>query len=102
MLIHENGDRLDTGFLATPFLLDALWENGERDLAWTLLMQPEAPSWLYEVRNGATTIWESWYGYKEDGTPADVSMNHYAFGCVADWMFKVIGVSWLSIPGYLL
>lgn len=100
MLIHENGDRLDTGFLATPFLLDALWENGERDLAWTLLMQPEAPSWLYEVRNGATTIWESWYGYKEDGTPADVSMNHYAFGCVADWMFKVIGGIRQDDPGF--
>lgn len=89
-LIHENDDRLDTGFLATPFLLDVLSDNGQEELAWALLMQTKAPSWLYEVKHGATTIWESWYGYKEDGTPAAISMNHYAFGCVADWMFRTI------------
>ena len=99
-LIHENGDCLDTGFLATPFLLDVLMDNGQEELAWTLLTQTKAPSWLYEVQHGATTIWESWYGYKEDGEPAAISMNHYAFGCVADWMFRTINGIQALAPGF--
>lgn len=99
-LIRENDNCLDTGFLATPFLLDVLMANGQEELVWTLLTQTKAPSWLYEVRHGATTIWESWYGYKEDGSPAAISMNHYAFGCVADWMFRTInGIRPLE-PGF--
>ncbi len=89
-MIHDNGDCLDTGFLATPFLLDVLSKNGHEDLAYRLLLQTKAPSWLYEVEHGATTIWENWFGYKEDGNPQIVSMNHYSFGVVADWMFRNI------------
>ena len=27
-LVRERGDRLDTGFLSVPYLLDVLWDNG--------------------------------------------------------------------------
>ena len=92
-LIEENGNRLDTGFLATPVLLDALCRVGRRDLAYTLLYQEEAPSWLYQVKAGATTIWESWEMYLPDGTPKTESFNHYAYGCVDDWIFRnIIGL----------
>ena len=89
-LIHQNGDRLDTGFLGTPWLLDALCESGHRDLAWTLLFQEESPAWLAQVKAGATTIWESWEMYDAEGHPKNESFNHYAFGCVDDWMFRTI------------
>ena len=89
-LIHQNGDRLDTGFLGTPWLLDALCESGHRDLAWTLLFQEESPAWLAQVKSGATTIWESWEMYDAEGHPKNESFNHYAFGCVDDWMFRTI------------
>ena len=89
-LIHENGDRLDTGFLATPVLLDALCSVGRRDLAYTLLYQETPPSWLAQVAAGATTIWESWEMYLPDGTPKNESFNHYAYGCVDDWIFRNI------------
>ena len=68
-MIHENGDRLDTGFLSIPFLLDVLTEEGESELAYQLLFQEEGPSWLYEVKMGATTIWEAWQAMLPDGTP---------------------------------
>ena len=99
-LIHDNGGCLDTGFLATPFLLDALLLIGREDLAYELLFQEKCPSWLFEVKHGATTIWESWYGYTEDDRPLAVSMNHYAFGCVAAWMFKNICGIRRAAPGY--
>ncbi|HHV11896.1 MAG TPA: family 78 glycoside hydrolase catalytic domain [Clostridiales bacterium] len=90
-LIHQNDDRLDTGFLPTPFLLDALSDNGYASLAYTLLRQDQRPSWMFEVEKGATTIWENWNCEDAKGNVQTISMNHYAFGCVADWIYRKIG-----------
>ncbi|MGL5884875.1 MAG: alpha-L-rhamnosidase, partial [Bombilactobacillus sp.] len=76
--IHENNDLLDTGFLATPYLLDVLTDNGQTKLAQKLFLRDECPSWLYEVKSGATTVWESWAGIHPDGTVGEFSFNHYA------------------------
>ncbi len=89
-LIHENDDRLDTGFLSIPFLLPVLNDCGASALADTLLFQDKAPSWLYEIKCGATTLWESWDAIDEDGNPKDYSMNHFAFGCVGEYLFRYI------------
>ena len=99
-LVHAAGDHLDTGFVSVPYLLDVLWEAGERDLARTLLAQDTVPSWLYEVDKGATTIWEAWAAIAPDGTVSPMSMNHYAFGCVDDWMYRrIAGISAVE-PGF--
>ncbi len=92
-MIHENGDRLTTGFLGTPYLLHVLEEHGYVDLAYTLLFQNKLPSWLYAVEHGATTMWEHWDGVREDGTfwGADMnSYNHYAYGAVGDWLYGTV------------
>lgn len=99
-LIRENGYCLDTGFLSVPFLLDVLYENGERELAYRLLFNEKCPSWLYEVKQGATTIWESWDAITEDGVPHESSLNHYAFGCVGDFMYRTILGIRPQVPGY--
>ena len=91
-IIHENGDRINTGFVGTPYILHALSENGYTDLAYTLLLQEKMPSWLYSVNHGATTMWERWNCINEDGSFSSVSMtsfNHYAYGAVADWLYGV-------------
>ena len=91
-IIHENGDRMNTGFVGTPYILHALSENGYTDLAYTLLLQEKMPSWLYSVNHGATTMWERWNCINEDGSFSSVSMtsfNHYAYGAVADWLYGV-------------
>ncbi len=93
-MVRENGNRLKTGFVGTPFLLYALSENGYAGLAYDLLLQEAYPSWLYEVNHGATTIWEHWDGMKEDGSfwSTDMnSFNHYAYGAVVDWLYSVAG-----------
>ena len=95
-MIRENGMRMTTGFLGTPYLLHALTENGHTDVAYELLFQEQNPSWLYSVNHGATTIWEHWNGIKEDGSFWSKNMNsfnHYAYGAVYDWIFgKAVGV----------
>ncbi|MBW3068488.1 family 78 glycoside hydrolase catalytic domain [Actinomyces sp. 594] len=100
-LVHQAGDHLDTGFLSVPFLLDVLVESGNADVAWAVLMQDTVPSWLYEVAEGATTIWESWDAVAPDGTVGAMSFNHYAFGCVDDWLFRRLGGIAPTEPGYL-
>lgn len=99
-LIHRHGDCLDTGFLATPFLLDVLMELGEEKLAETVLWQPKRPGWLYEVDHGATTIWEAWDADDAAQGNRIVSFNHYAFGCVDDFLARRIAGLQPEAPGY--
>lgn len=91
-MINDNGCKLTTGFVGTPRLLHALSATGHTDMAYSLLLQTEYPSWLFSVKMGATTIWEHWDGIREDGTmwPSDMnSYNHYSYGSVADWIYEV-------------
>ena len=104
-LIRANGNRMTTGFVGTPYLLHALSENGSTDVAYTLLLQEQNPSWLYSVCHGATTMWEHWNSLKEDGSfwSTDMnSFNHYAYGAVFDWIFGVAcGIQpCADAPGY--
>lgn len=98
--IRSVGDHLDTGFVSIPYLLDVLWEHGYKDVARTLLFQDTVPSWLYEVRMGATSIWESWDAVGDDGIVKESSLNHYAFGCVVDWMMRRIAGIAILEPAY--
>lgn len=107
--LERNGGCLDTGFLGTPVLQDALCGIGRTDLAYDLLFNRKCPSWLYEVDHGATTIWESWYALDENGAPYvsemmgmkfSMSLNHYAFGIVDDWMFRTISGINSEAPGF--
>ena len=88
--IKRKGNRLQTGFLGTAIILPTLTKIGRSDLAYTLLLQHDNPSWLYSVDQGATTIWERWNSYTIENGFGDVGMNsfnHYAYGAVAAWMF---------------
>ncbi len=101
--LERHGRHMVTGFVGTPLLCPCLTENGRHDLAAALLMQRDYPSWLYEVKMGATTVWERWNGIKPDGSfeTADMnSFNHYAYGSVGQWLYQnVAGITPLA-PGY--
>ena len=86
-LVVKNDYHLNTGFLATPFLCSVLADHGHADTAYKLLLQDSCPSWLYAVKKGATTIWETWDGVREDGTVHD-SLNHYSYGAISGWLFS--------------
>ena len=89
--IEDNGKALSTGFVGTPILCRVLSDNGHADLARELLLREKYPSWIYEIKLGATTIWERWNSLLEDGTCSDTgmnSMNHYAYGSIVEWMYR--------------
>lgn len=90
-LFQDSGNKLTTGFVGTPLLCNVLSDNGYDKLAYQLLLNEEYPGWLNEVKLGATTVWERWNSLLSDGTISGISMNsmnHYAYGSVAEWMFR--------------
>ncbi len=116
MVIADEG-KITTGFLGTPLILHALSKNGHFQAAYTMLMRRKVRSWLYQVDQKATTIWERWDAIKEDGSihkgematsteeqpdASMISFNHYAYGAVIDWVYRnVAGIAPLkSSPGY--
>ncbi len=86
--IEANHGRLGTGFLGTPYLLGVLTDTRHADVAYHLLLNTEYPSWGYLVEHGATTMWERWNGDQMRGDPSMNSYNHYAYGAVADWIYR--------------
>jgi alpha-L-rhamnosidase len=86
--IKANHELLATGFLGTPYLLEELTKAGYPELAYKLLLNTEYPSWGYMVEHGATTMWERWNGDQMMADPGMNSFNHYAYGAVADWIYR--------------
>lgn len=109
-LVEKNDYKIGTGFPGTPYILFALADSGHADTAFKMLLNTQCPSWLYEVRVGATTVWERWDGLDEngecpigdDGTDQMISYNHYASGAVGAFLYRrVLGVEPV-LPGYRL
>lgn len=100
---HDNC--LQTGFLGTSILMQTLSDNGMTDIAYELLFQHKNPSWMYSIDNGATTIWERWNSYtlaNGMGPKEMNSFNHYAYGCVCEWIWQTCAgiASCSSEPGF--
>lgn len=92
-MVVENGNRPDTGFMSVAHILDVLCDYGYRELAWKVLKQNGCPGWIYEVEHGATTMWENWDAIRPDGQVDGCSFNHYAFGCVGDFLYRrILGI----------
>jgi alpha-L-rhamnosidase len=89
--LKRDKNHLKTGFIGTPYFCKVLSENGCNDLAYTLLLNKDYPSWLYAVTMGATTIWERWNSVLPDGRISGTdmnSLNHYAYGSIVEWMYR--------------
>ncbi len=120
-LVRDTGGRVSTGFLGTPLVLPALADAGLFDEAYLMLLCRDMPSWLYQVDQGASTVWERWDAIRPDGSihPGTMtslpdvpepkgreahmlSFNHYAYGAVIDWVYRhVAGLAPdVEQPGY--
>jgi alpha-L-rhamnosidase len=98
-LVRANGTHLATGFLATPDLLPSLADGGHLDVAYDLLFQDTAPSWLTMIERGATTVWERWEGVDENGVPHE-SLNHYSKGAVIGFLHRYVAGLQRLAPTY--
>ncbi|GKX65769.1 alpha-L-rhamnosidase [Inconstantimicrobium mannanitabidum] len=103
--LKKDKNHLKTGFVGTPYFCKVLSENGSNDLAYTLLLNKDYPSWLYAVTMGATTIWERWHSVLSDGKISGTdmnSLNHYAYGSIVEWMYRyMVGINPVEdTPGF--
>ncbi|NHI15737.1 alpha-L-rhamnosidase [Microbacterium excoecariae] len=113
--VRAEAGRIATGFLGTPLVLFALSHTGHLAEAYLMLLRREAPSWLYQVDRGATTVWERWdailpdgrihsgamdAGSAADGEGSMLSFNHYAYGAVIDWVYRTVAGLAPDAPGY--
>ncbi len=103
--VEERGFHLATGFVGTPYVLDVLEAHGHLEIAYKLLEQETFPSWIFPIKNGATTIWERWDGWTPEKGFQDHGMNsfnHYAYGAVGAWMYRTVAGLELdpADPGY--
>jgi alpha-L-rhamnosidase len=112
--VRAEAGRIATGFLGTPLVLFALSNSGHLDEAFLMLLRREAPSWLYQVDRGATTVWERWDAIKPDGSAhtgdmdagssdgggSMLSFNHYAYGAMIDWVYRTVAGLGPKEPGY--
>lgn len=97
--VIRHGYHLTTGFAGTPAILFALSDFGYADTAYRLLLQESCPGWLYPVLCDATSIWERWDALLPNGDLNEsqvgngnmVSLNHYAYGAVGEWLYRRIG-----------
>ena len=86
--IEKRDNHLSTGFIGTPFMLDALAEQGHADVAYKIVSQDTYPGWGYMVKNGATTTWELWELKTGNGMN---SHNHPALGFISSWFYQMLG-----------
>ena len=97
--------KLQTGFVGTPILCNVLSEHNMHELAYQLLLNEEYPGWLYEVKLGATTVWERWNSLLQDGSISSTgmnSLNHYAYGSIVEWIWRYcVGINpCIESPGF--
>ena len=100
-MVVANDYHLSTGFLTTPFLCQVLADYGYVDTAYRVLLQDTIPGWLYEVKVGATTIWENWDGINEAGQ-VKASLNHYSYGAISGWMIKSVAGIQMTMDGIII
>jgi alpha-L-rhamnosidase len=91
---------LATGFIGTPRLMPALFNAGLDATAWRVLLQDTYPSWLYQVKVGATTMWERWDGWTPEKGKVSGSLNHYAFGAVGESLYRHVAGIDTATPGF--
>jgi alpha-L-rhamnosidase len=78
--VEARGRHIDCGILGAKYVMHALTEGSRADLAYAIATQTDYPSWGLWIRQGATTLWESWDG----GT----SRNHHMFSDISAWFYK--------------
>lgn len=101
--LKRDGNRIRCGFVGAPLICETLAENGMMDLAVHLFLQEKFPSWLHCVNLGATTIWERWNSLLDDGSISGTgmnSLNHYAYGSVANFAARYLAGFQPLTPGY--
>ena len=101
--LYKDCYKLKGGFVGAPIMCKVMADNGLAEEAFYFLLQDGFPGWMHCINLGATTVWERWNSVLDDGTMSGTmmnSLNHYAFGAVAEFLYQnVMGLRPIE-PGF--
>ncbi len=75
---ENNNYRFETGISGTKFTFHVLDKYNRNDIALKMMLCTEYPSFGNMIKNGATSLWETWEG--------NGSKNHTAFSSADSWI----------------
>ncbi len=79
---HNHTTAGDIGF---HYVVDALMDNGRSDVLLAMLLRTDAPSYGYQLAQGATSLTESWNANRDD------SQDHLMLGDAEEWFYRGLG-----------
>lgn len=80
--IRKHDNHLWVGILGFEFIADVLMDYGYTDLAYAIHLQDDFPSVGNMIREGATTLWESY------SLATTRSLNHKMYAPISEWFFR--------------
>jgi hypothetical protein len=80
---HQN--HVTAGDIGYHYVVKALLDAGRSDVLLDMLMRTDAPSYGYQLAQGATALTEAW-----DANPAN-SQDHFMLGDAEEWFYRGLG-----------
>ncbi len=97
-VVHTRSNHVNTGVVGVKYLFDVLVKCGYQETAYKLATQTTFPSWGYQIREGATTLWERWEYLSDD--KVFNSHSHPFQGSIDAWFYKYLAGINLDEAGY--
>ena len=90
-LVEEADEHVDCGMIGLRTVFHALSDCGRGDLAYRMITRPDFPSYGWFLRQGCTTMPESFIPPEKIDDPD--SLDHHFFGDIVSWFIqRVVGV----------
>ena len=80
---HQN--HVTAGDIGYHYVVDALIQGGRSDVLLEMLQRTDAPSYGFQLSQGATSLTEAW-----DANPAS-SQDHFMLGDAEEWFYRGLG-----------
>ncbi|MGA2889069.1 MAG: family 78 glycoside hydrolase catalytic domain, partial [Terracidiphilus sp.] len=83
--IHAHHNHVTAGDIGFHYVVDALLDAGRSDVLLEMLERNDAPSYGYQLAQGATALTEAW-----DANPLS-SQDHFMLGDAEEWFYRGLG-----------
>ena len=81
-VLCDNGNRVNAGDIGFMYLVRALCDGGRSDVLYDVVCQEKGPGYMWQLKNGATTMTETWDCYP------NWSQNHCMLGHAEEWFYR--------------
>ena len=92
--IRAGGNRVTAGDVGFYYVVQAFLNGGRSDVLYDMLLQTNGPGYLYQIKQGATSLPETW-----DANPGS-SLNHCMLGHIEEWFYSGLLRISADAPGF--